>query len=137
MPATADAEALIRAYYAAFQAGDREAMLATLAEDVAHDINQGPRETGKPAFRKFLAHMDRSYRESIEELVVMVAPCGTRAAAEFVVTGEYLATDPGLPAARGQCYRLPAGAFFALEGGLITRVTTYYNLQEWIRQVAG
>lgn len=132
-----DTEALIRAWYAAFDAGDREAMLALLAEDVAHDVNQGPREVGRPAFREFLGQMDRCYRERILELVVMVDGSGTRAAAEFVVEGEYLATDSGLPPARGQRYRLPAGAFFAVEGGRITRVTTYYNLRDWIAQVAG
>ena len=42
----------------------------------------------------------------------MVDATGTRAAAEFMVEGEYLATDAGLPPARGQRYRLPAGAFF-------------------------
>lgn len=134
---TTETERLIRAYYAAFDAGDREGMLALLAEDVAHDVNQGPREVGRPAFREFLGQMDRCYRERILELVVMVDGSGMRAAAEFVVEGEYLATDSGLPPARGQRYRLPAGAFFAVEGGRITRVTTYYNLRDWIAQVAG
>ena len=134
---TTETERLIRAYYAAFDAGDREGMLALLAEDVAHDVNQGPREVGRPAFREFLGQMDRCYRERILELVVMVDGSGMRAAAEFVVEGEYLATDSGLPPARGQRYRLPAGAFFAVEDGRITRVTTYYNLGDWIAQVAG
>jgi steroid delta-isomerase-like uncharacterized protein len=102
---------------------------------VVHDVNQGPREVGKSAFRDFLGHMDRSYREAITDLVVMVDPTGTRAAAEFTVAGEYLATDAPLPPARGQRYSLPAGAFFAVEAGRISRVTTYYNLQEWLRQV--
>jgi steroid delta-isomerase-like uncharacterized protein len=132
-----EAETLIRAYYAAFDAGDREGMLALLAEDVVHDVNEGPREVGKEAFRRFLGQMDRSYRERLRDLAVMVDAGGTRGAAEFVVEGEYLATDPGLPPAKGQRYRLPAGAFFAVEGGRITRVTTYYNLQDWIRQVGG
>jgi steroid delta-isomerase-like uncharacterized protein len=130
-----ETETLIRAYYAAFGTGDREAMLALLAEDVVHDVNQGTREVGKSAFRDFLGHMDRSYREAITDLVVMVDPTGTRAAAEFTVAGEYLATDAPLPPARGQRYSLPAGAFFAVEAGRISRVTTYYNLQEWLRQV--
>ncbi|GGC37790.1 hypothetical protein GCM10011504_15180 [Siccirubricoccus deserti] len=128
---------LIHAYYDAFGRGDRAAMLALLAEDVAHDVNQGSRAIGKPAFAEFLDHMDRCYRESIHELAVMVDATGTRAAAEFVVEGEYLATDAGLPEARGQRYRLPAGAFFTIAGGRITRVTTYYNLQDWLRQVGG
>ena len=137
-PVMDSTESLIRRYYDAFNRGDREAMLAMLAEDVAHDVNQGPRETGKPAFREFLGHMDRSYRETIRDLAVMVDASGTRAAAEFVVEGESRATDAGLPEARGQRYSLPAGAFFALAAeGRIARVTTYYNLQDWIRQVGG
>ncbi|MEM6679931.1 MAG: isopropylmalate/homocitrate/citramalate synthase, partial [Pseudomonadota bacterium] len=35
-----------------------------------------------------------------------------------------------------QTYRLPAGAFLEVRDGLIARVTTYYNLKEWIRQVS-
>jgi hypothetical protein len=32
---------------------------------------------------------------------------------------------------------LPAGAFFELADGRITRVTTYYNLADWTTQVVG
>lgn len=128
------AAALVARYYAAFNAGDREAMLACLSEDVAHDINQGGRQTGKRAFRDFLAHMDRCYRERLDDIVIMAN--GDRAAAEFTVHGEYLSTDEGLPEATGQRYTLPAGAFFEVTDGLISRVTVYYNLPDWTRQVA-
>lgn len=131
----AASEAVVRGYYAAFNAGDRDAMLALLTEDVAHDINQGGRETGREAFRHFLAHMDRCYRERLADIVVMASSDGTRAAAEFVVHGTYLATDAGLPEARGQTYTLPAGTFFELRHGRIARVTTCYNLADWSRQV--
>lgn len=130
------AEALVRAYYAAFNAGDRAAMCALLAEDVAHDVNQGGRRTGLAAFRAFMAQMDAAYEERLEDVVVMADATGRRAAAEFVVVGRYLRTEPGLPEARGQAYRLPAGAFLEVAAGRITRVTTCYNLQEWIRQVS-
>jgi steroid delta-isomerase-like uncharacterized protein len=128
---------LVRAYYDAFNRGDREGMLALLTDDVAHDVNQGGREVGKEAFRRFLARMDRSYREELADIVVMASPDGRRAAAEFTVHGTYLATDEGLPPARGQTYRLPAGTFFEIQGGRIARVTTYYNLKDWIAQVEG
>jgi steroid delta-isomerase-like uncharacterized protein len=128
---------LISAYYDAFNRGDREGMLALLTDDVAHDVNQGGRETGKEAFRRFLAHMDRCYREELSAIVVMASPDGRHAAAEFVVSGTYLATDEGLPPARGQTYRLPAGTFFDIRDGKIARVTTYYNLKDWIAQVGG
>lgn len=129
--------ALIDRYYAAFNAGDSAAMLDCLSEDVAHDINQGGRQSGKPAFRAFLAHMDRCYRERLSDIVVMVSQDGTRAAAEFVVHGAYLASDDGLPPATGQTYVLPAGAFFELRDGAIARVSVYYNLADWIAQVGG
>jgi steroid delta-isomerase-like uncharacterized protein len=131
-----DAAALILAYLDAFNRGDRAAMLALLAEDVAHDVNQGGREVGRDTFAAFMARMDRCYRERLEDIVVMAAPDGTRAAAEFVVHGEYLATDEGLPEARGQRYVLPAGAFYEIRDRQIRRVTMFYNLPDWIAQVS-
>jgi len=67
----------------------------------------------------------------------MTTPDGSRAAAEFNVHGTYLETDPGLPPANGQTYILPAGTFFAIRDGKIARITTYYNLTDWIVQVSG
>jgi steroid delta-isomerase-like uncharacterized protein len=52
-----------------------------------------------------------------------------------VVLGEYIKTDEGLPAAKGQTYRLPAGAFFEIRDNKVARITNYYNLQDWIAQV--
>lgn len=127
--------ALVERYYRCFNAGDAEGMLACLAEDVAHDINQGNRQVGKAAFREFLGHMDRCYRERLDDVVVMADDSGNRAAAEFVVHGTYLEGDEGLPEARGQSYVLPAGAFLELADSAISRVSTYYNLDDWIRQV--
>lgn len=128
--------ALVTAYYAAFNAHDMPAFFALLTDDVVHDINQGSRQVGKPAFVEFMAKMNRCYREQLADIVVMESPDGTRAAAEFVVHGEYLATDEGLPEASGQRYTLPAGAFFEVAGGRIARVSNYYNLPNWMAQVA-
>jgi steroid delta-isomerase-like uncharacterized protein len=128
-------ESLIRAYYAAFNAADFDGMVALLTDDVAHDINQGNRETGSDAFRRFLAHMDDCYSEQLTDIVVFTEPTGTRAAAEFVVHGTYKATDSGLPEATGQTYILPAGAFFDIRGDKIARVSNYYNLPSWLNQV--
>jgi len=131
----ADTERLIRAYYAAFNAKDLEGFLALLADDVIHDINQGGREHGKKAFAAFLTRMNLCYDEEIVELRVMTNDDGSRAAAEFTVLGKYIASDEGLPPARGQTYRLPAGAFFEVKDGKVARISNYYNLQDWLRQV--
>ncbi len=118
--ARAKTAALIRDYYAAFNAGKTDAMLDFLTEDVIHDVNQGERRHGKEKFRAFNARMDHNYKEELKDIVVMVSKDGT-----------------GLPPATGQKYVLPAGTFFAIRDGKIARVTTYYNLTDWIAQVAG
>jgi steroid delta-isomerase-like uncharacterized protein len=127
---------LIRRYVDAFNAGDRDGMLSCLADDVAHDINQGGREIGKEKFRWFLGMMDRHYKERLADVAIMADAGGGRAAAEFTVHGTYLATAEGLPEASGQTYSLPAGIFFEVDDGLISRVTTYYNLNDWIALVS-
>jgi steroid delta-isomerase-like uncharacterized protein len=134
--ANAASRATIHAYFTAFNSGDIAGMLACLAPDVAHHVNEGQVRHGVEKFAEFCAHMSASYSETLKDLVIFVTEDGERAAAEFVVHGRYLATDPGLPEARGQQYVLPAGSFFSLQNNKITRVVTYYNLADWVRQVS-
>lgn len=131
-----DTKSLIAAYYDAFNAGRSDDMLALLHDDVEHHVNEGRIRRGKALFADFTAHMTDSYSEHLTDLVIFANEAGDRAAAEFVVNGTYLKTDEGLPEARGQTYRLPAGTFFTIRDGRIARVTTYYNLADWMRQVS-
>jgi steroid delta-isomerase-like uncharacterized protein len=134
--ARAATAALIRDYYAAFNKGDTDGMLAFLTDDVIHDVNQGERRQGRDKFRAFNARMTHNYSEQLKDVVVLVSKDATRAAAEFNVHGVYKNSEEGLPPAKGQKYVLPAGTFFAVRDGKITRVTTYYNLTDWMMQVA-
>jgi len=135
MSAAESSRDTVAAYYAAFNRGDWAGMLALLTEDVAHDLNQGPREVGRDAFAAFLVRMSRCYAEQLANIRILVSADGRHAAAEYTVHGQYLADDEGLPPASGQRYMLPGGAFFDLADGRITRVSNYYNLPDWIRQV--
>lgn len=127
---------LIARYYAAFNAHDWAGMLECLDDGVRHDVNEGASRGGKARFTEFMAHMDRCYDERLEDIVIMTNADGARAAAEFIVHGRYKKTDGDLPPARGQSYVLPGGAFFEIADGKITRVTTRYNLKDWIAQVS-
>lgn len=127
---------LLHDYYAAFNKQDMDTFLSLLTDDVIHDINQSAREVGKDAFVAFMERMNKNYKETIVDIEVMTNAAGDRAAVEFTVSGEYLATDEGLPEANGQTYKLPAGAFFDIRDGLVARVTNYYNLEDWIAQVS-
>ena len=126
---------VVKRYFEAFNAGDTETMLDCLTEDVHHFVNQGGVREGKALFAEFCDHMSRCYREELTDLVIFSAQDGMRAAAEYTVNGTYLATDEGLPEAQGQTYTLPAGSFFEIRAGRISRVTTYYNLTDWMAQV--
>ena len=127
---------VIARYFTAFNAGETDAMLDCLTDDIAHYVNEGNIRIGKEKFAEFNAHMTRCYKENLTDMEIFVNAAGTRGAAEFVVNGTYLATDEGLPEAHGQSYKLPAGSFFDLRDGKISRVTTYYNLSDWIKQVS-
>ncbi len=126
---------LLQNYYAAFNRADWKAFLGMLTDDVIHDVNQGGREVGREAFGQFMERMNRCYAEQITDIVIMPSADGRRAAVEFTVLGKYLKTDEGLPEANGQTYKLPGGAFFDIRDGKVARVTNYYNLQDWLKQV--
>ena len=111
-------------------------MVALLAPDVRHEVNQGEMRIGLERYRKFLKHMDECYSEHLVDLVFFTEPSGQRIACEFTVHGVYKKTDGDLPPARNQSYVLPAGAFLEVQDGKISRVTTYYNLALWIKQVS-
>ena len=127
--------ALIKKYYDYFNKRDVAAFLELLDENIVHDINQGETEVGKKAFSNFMDKMNTSYEETVKELVIMATDDGTRAAAEFFIKGIYKATDSGLPSAANQSYLLRCGAFFEIKNNKITRVTNYYNMQNWLKQV--
>ena len=128
---------LVQRYYDAFNAQDVDGMLDCLSPSFVHDVSQGERRKGKKKFAEFLAHMNRCYREQLSDIVVMTNTDGSRAAAEFRLKGKYLQTDEGLPEAQGQTYRLNGATLFEVKDGKIARVSTHYNLKDWVRQVAG
>ncbi len=132
----------VSTYYDAFNRKDWPAMLALLHNDIRHDPNQGSHRHGKALFTEFLQNMDTCYDEQLTDMVILSEPgesktASGRVACEFVVNGTYQQTDGDLPAATGQNYVLPAGSFLDVQNGLITRITTYYNLPLWESLVLG
>ena len=92
------------------------------------------RANARPAihiFRSFMDKMNRATASGSPTSSSWKAPTVKRGAAEFTVNGEYLATDEGLPEAKGQKYVLPAGAF-EIRDGKVARISNYHNLNDWI-----
>lgn len=126
---------LINNYYDAFNRNDMDSFFHLLHDHVIHDINQNGQEIGKKSFVLFMQRMNHCYHETITNLIIMTNKDPSRAAAEFMVAGTYIATDSGLPEAKGQKYQLPGGAFFEIKDNKIYRITNYYNLNEWLNQI--
>jgi steroid delta-isomerase-like uncharacterized protein len=126
---------LVQRYYDAFNRQDAVGMLDCLGTGFVHDVSQGERRRGKKLFAAFLDHMNGRYREQLSNIVIMVNADGSRAAAEFDLKGKYIATDEGLPIAKGQVYKLRVGAFLEIKNAGIVRVSTHYNLNDWKNQV--
>jgi steroid delta-isomerase-like uncharacterized protein len=126
----------LRAYYAAFNAKSWDDMLACVHDEVLHYPNQGTLREGKAAFKEFVLQSGRAYDEHLSDIAIFICQGNDRRlGAEYLVNGTYLVADPGFPAAHGQKYTLPGGAFFELRDGLIGRITNYYNLEDWLAQV--
>lgn len=129
------AESIIRAYYQALNEKDMISFFDLLADDVVHDVNEGVQEHGKTAFRFFMNRVNRNYDEQVSDISIMFDESCNKAAAEFMVEGRYLESEFALPEAKGQHYKIKGGTFFELRDNLIVRVTSYYNLAEWVKQV--
>ena len=127
--------AIVDAYFAAFNQRRWSAMTALCADDVIHDRNEAGREVGIEHLRAYLELTRLCYEERLEDLAVMVGDAG-RFAVEWTAVGRYVADDAGLLPARGQHYRLAGGTFLVIADGRITRITTYYNLQAFLDQMA-
>jgi steroid delta-isomerase-like uncharacterized protein len=129
------ARRLVSAYYWAFNAQNIDGMLDCVGPSLIHDVSQGASRKGVRKFKAFLQHMNDCYREQLSDIVIMTNADGSRAAATFNLRGQYIKTDPGLPKARGQKYKLRGGTFFEIQAGKITRISTHYNLVDWKKQV--
>ena len=127
---------IVKQYYNAFNEKNFEGMLALLHPEVRHEPNQGEVREGIEKFTEFMKMMDDSYEETLTEMVFFTEPTYKRVSVEFVVNGIYKKGDEGFPEAHGQKYVLPAAAFLELTDGKISRVTTYYNLELWIKLVS-
>lgn len=130
-----NASHLIHTYFETFNKKSWSEFFALLHPEIIHDINQGSAEIGIAAFHKFMDHMNDCYDEQIVDRVIMVDETGKHASCRFTVKGKYLKTDSTFPAAHGQTYSLPAASLFEIDGQKVKRVTTYYNLNDWLKQV--
>jgi steroid delta-isomerase-like uncharacterized protein len=98
-------------------------------------VEGGGREIGRDKFRWYLGLRARWFNERVSDIVIMVS--GIHAAAEVTLRGTYRSAPEGWPEARGQRYSIPAGMFFEVDDGLISRVTVYQDTERLKAELAG
>ncbi len=129
-------ESLIKAYIDAANNNDSAAILAIMHEDVAFDMSQSKREIGLENLRFRLASIAAHFKERLADAVILSSDDGSHGAVEYTWRGTYVATLEGFPAANGQRFSMKAGIFFDVDDGKITRITSYRDMAEWLRQIA-
>lgn len=127
--------AIVKQYYDNFNRQDWEGMLSLVHPDIRHEPNQGEARIGKAKFTEFMKQMDKAYEERLNDMTFFTEASGSKVAVAFIVKGVYKKADEGFPPDRNQQYQLPASAFLEVKEAKIVRVTTYYNLQQWIKLV--
>ena len=127
---------LIQEYFRLINTSEWTLASELLADQVLHDINQGPRVIGREPFYKYLVEMGRYYEERVSELQILISDDGLRGSVEYYITGRYKKTHGTLPKANGQLYEGYHGVFFEVDGSLISRFSHYFNFQSFLEQIS-
>lgn len=127
---------LVKTYFEALNKKDMNLYFSIIDKNVIHDINQGTSEQGIEKFKEFMKKAGDSFDEKLSNLVIMVSDDGKYAAARWLDHGTYIKDFVGMDIpAKNQKYTLSGGHFFEIQHGKITRVTTYYNIADFMEQV--
>lgn len=77
-----------------------------------------------------------SFDETLDNIIILISNDGQFAAAHWIDHGKYYKDYPGMDvSAKNQTYVIPGGHFFEIKNGKLSRVTTYYNLVDFMKQI--
>lgn len=121
---------LVMRYYTAYNAENWQACFSLLSPDVVHDHPKG-RELGKLSFERSVFQADRC-RLQFANISIRASQSGRQAVAEYSVLRSDLNTAPEMLQGNIPSHHLQGRSFFDVKGGLIRRITTYFDLKEWM-----
>jgi steroid delta-isomerase-like uncharacterized protein len=127
---------IVKKYYAAYNAGDAQAEAALMSESVLHESNQGKSTVGRKHYLEFSQSGKDSYKEKCTNIEYFTGANPENVLAESTVVGHYVKSVDGYPKAKNQRYQLRVVESFEVKNGQITRLSTFYNEQDWIRQIS-
>lgn len=121
---------LVMRYYTAYNAENWQTCLSLLSPDVVHDHPKG-RESGKLSFERSVFQAV-CCRLQFSNISICASQSGRQAAAKYTILHRYLNTAPEMIQGSIPSHHLQGRSFFDVKGGLIRRITTYFDLKEWM-----
>lgn len=143
MASTSDEQArrLVAAWHGAWSGHDPERPDAVLTDDAVHeDVAGGGSSRGKAEIKRLLAAAF-AFAPDFRSTLTSVAVTGDTVTTEWEIEGTQTGATPAgtighLPAT-GRTFRLRAATILLLRDGKITRVTDYYDMATFWRQLGG
>lgn len=128
---------LIKTYFESYNARQANTYFGTISSNVVNETNQGNAIVGLETFKVFMHAFMTSFDSRMSQIVLLVSDDGRYASASWVNTGTYVKSDPAITAipAKNQKYTVHGANFFEVSDGKIARITTYYNAEEFAKQL--
>lgn len=120
---------IAKAYIAAFNNRDGNALTELLNEDVIHDNARGNRIIGQSDTRERLAQMALSLDWAMHDAMIMTDESGFNAAIHGTLRGTYSETIDGLPPANGQNFDIPAMVLLLSDDDEITQISEFFAFE--------
>ena len=120
--------------FAAFNARDWDNVLALVDPECVLEIGSNARMTGVTGAREIIGFYEQFYEMRFVSYRHFVA--AHRSSTEAMMRVKYIATEPGMPEARGQVCDVPFACFGEVRGGRYTRIRMIFSFVEWINIVS-
>lgn len=120
--------------FAAFNARDWDNLLALVHPECILEVGSHARRTGSTGAREIIAYYEQFYEMRFISYRHFIS--GHRTSTEAMMRVRYVATEPGLPKARGQVCDVPFACFGEVRGGRYTRIRMIFSFVEWINIVS-
>lgn len=119
--------------FEAYNAQDWPALFAMMAPDARFDVGPNVPVTGPDGASFIIDFYGKHYETTFADWHHFID--GDRTASEATMRVTYVATEPGLPEAKGQSGEIPAALFGQVRGGKFTRIKMICSFCDWMKVI--
>ncbi|MBV7410747.1 nuclear transport factor 2 family protein [Maritimibacter sp. DP1N21-5] len=120
--------------FAAFNAKDWDNVLAHVDPQCVLEIGPNNTLTGTAGAREIISYYLKFYEMRFISYHHFID--GNRSSTDATMRVKYLATEPGMPEARGQTADVPFACFGEVRNGKYTRIRMIFSFVDWLNIVS-